>query len=164
LNLISEKIYARKCIIKEVKSNIVRRFLNENHIQQFTNSSYKIGLYYKDELISLMCFKYKNNYELIRFCNKINVNVVGAASKLFKHFLHNYNIEKTYILTYVNISLFNGNLYNNLGFNYEDLIKPKYFLIIDKKRYDKKIVKNNINIHNNYKLYDCGKILYKYLI
>ena len=32
------------------------KFLDENHIQGFVNSSFKIGLYYEDELVSIMTF------------------------------------------------------------------------------------------------------------
>jgi len=91
LNLIGEKIYARKCVVKEVNSKDTRSFLNNNHIQGFSKSSYKLGLYYNNDLVSLMTFGYrhtnsKKEFELIRFCNKINTNVIGAASKLFKFF------------------------------------------------------------------------------
>jgi len=72
LNLIQNKIYARKCVVKEVKSNIARFFLDNNHIQGFSKSSYKLGLYYNNELVSLMTFGYrhtnsKKEFELIRF-------------------------------------------------------------------------------------------------
>ena len=32
--------------------------------------------------------------ELIRFCNKINTNVIGSASKLFKYFIEKYKPEE----------------------------------------------------------------------
>lgn len=53
----SNRIWARKCQIKEVDVKECRLFLEENHIQGFINSNLKIGLYYgDDELISLMTF------------------------------------------------------------------------------------------------------------
>jgi hypothetical protein len=87
----SESIYARKCQLREViDTSIVRKFLNDNHIQGYSHSSIKIGLYYEDELVSLMIFgKKRKNMELIRFCNKLNTNVIGGSSKLFKHFTKN---------------------------------------------------------------------------
>lgn len=72
-----------------VKTKDKTKFLNENHIQGMVGSSVNIGLYYNNELVSLMTFgkkrlalgnKKSNNdeYELIRFCNKLNTSVVGA--------------------------------------------------------------------------------------
>ena len=93
----SNKIYARKCLIKEVRDNkVVKDFLNNNHMQGFVGSKIKIGLYYNDELVSLMTLgslrislgqkSDANSYELLRFCNKLNTSVIGGASKLFKYF------------------------------------------------------------------------------
>ena len=31
--------------------------------------------------------RFSNEFELLRFCNKLYTNVIGGASKLFKHFL-----------------------------------------------------------------------------
>jgi hypothetical protein len=64
-----------KCYIKEVDVKIARKFLNENHIQGFVNSSNK-GLYYNEDLVSIMTFdnnegrKRWSYYNLNRFCNK----------------------------------------------------------------------------------------------
>jgi len=132
LNLIQNKIYARKCVVKEVNSKDTRSFLDNNHIQGFSKSSYKLGLYYNNELVSLMTFGYrhtnsKKEFELIRFCNKINLNVIGSASKLFNYFLNNYKIDETYILSYADISLFNGHMYVMLNFKEIYLTKLNYF-------------------------------------
>ena len=95
--VIDNRIYARKCEIKEVSHNESKLFLEKNHIQGNVNSKYRYGLYYNNELVSLMTFgnmrkslgsKTKNEcYELLRFCNKLNTSVIGGASKLFKHFI-----------------------------------------------------------------------------
>jgi len=55
LNLLDKKIYAKDCVIKEIKDvKLVKHFLNENHIKGFSKTSYKIGLYYNNELISCL--------------------------------------------------------------------------------------------------------------
>ena len=56
----------------------------------------------------------KTKYELIRFCNKINTNVIGGASKLFKYFIKNYNPNE--IISYADKRWSNGMLYNILNF------------------------------------------------
>lgn len=84
-------------------------FLNENHLHGYIDSKMKIGLFYNNELVSLMVFnKYSDGYEILRFCNKINNIVVGGASKIFKHFLKKYNPLE--IKTYVDRSISQGEL------------------------------------------------------
>lgn len=91
LNKIDNKIYARKCQIRKVNKKDIEKFLDENHLQGYSNSKLNYGLYYNNELVSLMTFGISrfnhNEYELIRFCNKLNTNVIGAASKLLNHFI-----------------------------------------------------------------------------
>jgi len=143
LNRNRSRIFARKCQIKEISdTKKVRDFLDNNHIQGFVNSSIKIGLFLDTELVSLMIFgnlrknlgkKSKHNhYELLRFCNLLNINVIGSASKLLKYFLINYRPKE--IITYADRSYSNGNLYNILGFNFIGKTTPNYFYNIKNKR------------------------------
>lgn len=76
------KIYARKTICKEVSYNESKIFLDENHIQGNCISKYRYGLYYNDELISIMTFgksRFKDEFELLRFCNKKYENIIGRS-------------------------------------------------------------------------------------
>ena len=72
-------------------------------------------------------------YELLRFCNKLNANVVGGASKLFKYFTKNYSFIE--ITTYADRSHSNGDLYETLGFNFISKTEPNYYYIVDGIRY-----------------------------
>lgn len=59
---------------------------NENHIQGYCQAKIRLGLFINNELMSIMTlgkprFSKKYKFELIRFCNKINHSIVGAASK-----------------------------------------------------------------------------------
>ena len=124
-----DKIYARKCVIKEVDNKEKIEFLEENHLQGNDQSSIKLGLYYNDELVSLMTFvkprfNKKYQYELSRFCSKNNCNVIGGASKLFKYFIDNYNPQS--IISYSNIAHTKGKLYETLGFNFDSITEPNY--------------------------------------
>jgi hypothetical protein len=139
LNINLCKIYARQCEIRVIEdSKLIREFLDKNHIQGYSQSSIKLGLYYNNELVSLMTFGYrhtnsKKEFELIRFCNKINLNVIGAASKLFNYFKKNYQF--TDLISYSDFSLFDGKLYQTLGFTKQHLSKPNYFWVVDGIRY-----------------------------
>ncbi|MCK9477009.1 MAG: hypothetical protein M0R46_13875 [Candidatus Muirbacterium halophilum] len=184
----TNKIFARKCVIKEITDNkIVKKFLNENHIQDSINSSVKIGLYYNDELVSLMTFGKKRKimnstskegeYELLRFCNILNTNVIGGANKLFIYFIKKYNPKE--IITYANRNYFKGDLYKTLGFEYVSKSEPNYYYVIDgirkhrfgfrkdilvKEGYDKNMTEHEIMLSRNiYRIYDSGtlKFIYK---
>ena len=134
LGLISNKIYARSCKIREISSKDCTKFLDDNHIQGSSPSSIKLGLYYNNELVSLMTFsksrtgigKKEDGWELVRFCNKINANVIGAASKLLSHFIKLYNPSK--IISYSSNDISNGNLYRVLGFQKEGISNAYWYI------------------------------------
>lgn len=183
----SNKIGARECEVREINDkNIIRKFLDENHIQGFVGSKIKIGLFYNDYLISLMCFdqfegrkKIKNGFNLNRFCNKLNSHVIGGASKMLQYFIGKFNPER--IVSYADKDWSVGNLYEKIGFIKISESNPDYKYIINNKRVHKSNFKKSqlkskfdIDISNKneselvnelgiYKIYDCGKIKYEYL-
>jgi hypothetical protein len=133
--------YARKCNIKVLKDiKVIRKFLDENHIQGYTHASVNLGLYYEEKLISVMTFaknrfkKDSNEWEMVRFCNLLNTNIIGGASKLFKYFNLNYNtIDPLPIISFSDRRFFNGGLYKTLGFKFEKNTKPSYIYWKDGK-------------------------------
>lgn len=184
---LTKKIHGRNCIIREVTSYNADVFLNENHLQGAIKSSIRIGLFYNDELISLMTFgkarrekwKGEDRYELYRFCSKLNTTVVGGASKLLKYF------EKTYkpksIISYANRRWSQGNLYEKLGFDFIENTAPNYFYfkggdyskLLSREQFQKHKLKDKLNVfdedltetenmfNNGYrKIYDCGNKIY----
>ncbi|MCK9415885.1 hypothetical protein M0Q97_04425 [Candidatus Dojkabacteria bacterium] len=178
------KIFARICEINEITDNkLVRSFLDENHIQGFVGSKIKIGLFYENELVSLMTFgdrrvamgKKSTNegeYELLRFCNKLNTNVVGGASRLFKYFIKKFN--PTEITTYADRSFSQGRLYNTLGFKNIGKTEPNYYYVIDgirhhrfnyrkdiliKQGFDPNKTEHQIMLERKiYRIYDSGNL------
>lgn len=142
-------IYARKCEIKEVNPSICSDFLHNNHIQGRSASTVRLGLYYNNELVSLMTFSpprvnmgsknHKQQWELVRFCNKLNTRVIGGASKLLSHFIKSYN--PTSIVSFSMNDISDGNLYKKLGFESNGIISSSYWYIEPKtyKRYHRMI-------------------------
>jgi hypothetical protein len=139
----SNKIFARKCKIKVIEDNkLIREFLDKNHIQGFVGSKTKLGLYYNNELVSLMTFgslrknmnskSKEGSYELLRFCNKLDVVVIGGASRLFKFFIENY--KPVEIISYSDYSRSVGNLYTKLGFSFDKLSDIGYYWFLEFKR------------------------------
>lgn len=177
----SNRIFARKTKIKDVQTAEAYKFLNENHIQGACSSKYKLGLYYNDELVSLMTFGKsrfkKDEFELLRFCNKLNTSVIGGASKLFTAFCKLHPEVKN-IVSYADRRWSKGNVYESLGFSFVHVSAPSYFYIVNHKRenrikYQKhKLVANGADPtkteHEIMKemgfarIYDCGTIKYNF--
>lgn len=129
LGLNNTTVYARKCVVKEVSLKEAQDFQENNHIQGAANASVKLGLYYHNNLVSLMTFgksRFNKNieWELVRFCSLIGTNVLGGASKLFSYFIKNYNPES--IISYSDIAKTRGGLYNKLGFVQTGTAEPNY--------------------------------------
>ncbi len=177
LNKFDRIIYARKTEIRNVEIEEERNFLNENHIQGYIPSSLCWGLYYENELISLMSFgksRFNKNYEweLLRFVNKLNTKVIGGASKLFN------NTGITNIISYCDLRYFTGNIYEKLGFELLGQSKPNYYYVKNSNRYsrikfqkhklkdllenfDEELTEKENMKNNKYKIiYDCGMLVW----
>ena len=186
LNLLGKtpnKIYARKCIIKEINDNkLVRDFLEENHLQEFVGSQIKLGLFFNDELISLMTFGSKRKfmkqsntdgvYEILRFCGKLNTSIVGGSEKLFKYFVEKYNPKE--VVSYADRSWSRGELYQKLGFKLIHKTPPNYYYVINgirkhrfnfrkdkliREGFDSEKTEHQIMLERKiYKIYDSGSL------
>ena len=114
---------------------------------------------------------------MLRFCNKLNTNIIGGASKLFKHFVENYKSKE--ITTYADRSISQGRLYETLGFKFIKKTEPNYYYIIDgirhhrfnfrkdvlvKQGYDPNKTEHEIMLERNiYRIYDSGNLKFKYI-
>ena len=180
LGLSENIIFGRKCIVKEVSPKETKEFLENNHLQGGVNSKVKLGLYYENELVSLMTFgglrkslgsvSSDGNYELYRFANKLNTSVLGSFAKLLNYFVKIYKPKS--ILTFSDNRYFTGNVYNNNGFDFVSNTEPNYFYIIKHKRehrfkyrkdilvkqgYDKNLTERQIMLDRGInRIYDCG--------
>lgn len=131
-----ERIYARNCTIKEVTKYEAKDFLNKNHLQGYAKDNIRIGLYYNDQLVSIMTFdkpRYNKNYqyELVRYCS--THNITGGAEKLFKNFLLQFNPES--IISYCDLSKFKGDTYYKLGFTLKHISVSKHWYNIKTKQH-----------------------------
>lgn len=129
LGINTQRIFARKCELKELTVSEKDSFLEENHMQGKDKSSVKYGLFYQGELVSVMTFvkprfNKKYEWELSRFCSKCGCNVIGGASKLFKHFIDSYHPKN--IITYSDKAHTKGLMYEKLGFENVYDTQPNY--------------------------------------
>lgn len=130
LGLNSNRIYARKCIVRELDNTTKNNFLLENHLQGKDTSEVRLGLFYDEQLYAVMTFSKsrfskKYEWELVRFANKQYSHVVGGASKLFKYFIKTYDPKS--IVTYADRRYSDGSFYETIGFDFIHVSDPNYF-------------------------------------
>lgn len=146
------------CNIKLVTYQDTVHFLNNNHILGYKLDKIRLGLYNNNELISIMTFmksKHKNkNIELIRFCNKLNYNVINSHKILFNYYINNYKFNN--IVYYTNNDYILDKICDSLNM---ELIQIK-----DDKKYMYKGIRYTYNINklNSYKCYSSGISEYMY--
>lgn len=170
-----KKIYARNTIIKEIDEKCKKTFFNNTHIQGDGPSSINYGLFYNDELVSVIGFiRNKDYYILNRYST--SCQVIGGFSKLLKYFENKYNKPK--IITFADLRWSDGELYSLNGFTFDKILIPDYSYTKRGKRFHKfnfrhrklkKLLSNYDENKTEYenmlndgyeRIYDCGKLRY----
>lgn len=186
LGLYQKRIFARDCSVKEISSKESKYFLEKNHIQGNVGSRVRIGLFYKEELVSVMTFggyrislgnknKSKDKWELLRFSNEQGYSVVGGASKLLKNFIYKYKPEE--IISYCDRRWSTGDFYEKIGFRKESETNANYWYVkngvregrfkyrkdqLVKEGYSKDQTESEIMEERGFlKIYDCGNFKFK---
>lgn len=182
LGIYDSTIFARKCQIKNVSISESKAFQEVNHLQGAVNAKVHLGLYFNDELVSLMTFgkcrfDKKHEWEMLRFCSKLGFHVVGGAGKLLKQFELMYKPKS--IVSYADRRWSNGKLYKALNFSLEHISPPNYWYwknlkLESRVKYQKHKLKNILSIYNenlseveNMKLngykriFDCGNLVFE---
>ncbi len=179
----ARKIYARKCTIKEIPTDLVSDFCNKFHLQGYAGSSIKIGAFYEDRLVSIMTFSKpsiskggldRNNdvWELSRFCSDSGFIVVGTASKLLNFFKKHY-VWKS-IFSYADRRWSDGNLYKTIGFNFIGNTATSYWYIkkghierkhrfMFRKKKDEPLNRTEWSLRKEQgldRIWDCGNLKY----
>lgn len=124
------KVYARNCEVKKIDNSEAKPFNDKNHLQGHRNAQVTYGLYYKNTLVQLMSFSKNRKYEweIIRGCPASNNIVVGGVSKLFKHFVREYNPKE--VFSYCDFNKFDGKGYEALGMEFIGYTGPDKFYSI----------------------------------
>lgn len=177
-------IFARKCEVKVVDNVLSKQFQTLNHIQGAVNSKANLGLFYENELVSLMTFgkcrfDKKHEWELLRFCNKLGYHIPGAASKLLKHFERNYKPKN--LVSYADRRWSQGKVYNVLGFSLKGKSSPNYWYItnnsqsrLSRLQFQKHKLKSkltnfdpnkteveNMQANGYHRIFDCGNLVFE---
>lgn len=133
----NKKVFARKCEIKSVDRKIANEFTDKYHLQGHARlSSINYGLYYNDELLSVMSFgrlrlqkTEEGQFELHRYCVKDGYTIVGGANKLLKAFEREHNPK--YLLSFSDNDYFMGGIYDKLGFTNDGQSTPRYYWFLN---------------------------------
>lgn len=187
---ISNKIYARKCEIKEIDSKIAREFLDANHLSGFNGAQNHIGLFYNGKLVHVTSFgksRYSNHdYEIVRSASILNHTVVGGLGKCLKYFSKTYCNTGDTIVSYADRRYSDGHSYTKVGFtditNYNKY-KISYWWIKNKGlenrlNYQKHKLKSKFGEHidssksesiimfeHGYRrVWDCGNLVFEYIV
>lgn len=183
LGLPCKSIMARKCEIHKVSPADSRSFYEINHLQGYAGASFRMGLYYQGELVSLLSigknrFK-KNCYEVVRFASILNTRVSGALSKLWKY--AQLLLPPSYeILSYVDRRWFTGESNEKMGLSKDHINPPSFYYTKDFKtlhnrlEFQKHLLSNkiekfdphlteweNMQLNGYDRIWDCGTIVYR---
>lgn len=173
----TERVFARKCKIISIPNKKANEFHNTNHIQGECSITFSYGLVENGLIVSVCSFKsIKGDLDLVRYSTSINV--VGGFTKLLKHVIKNHEFNK--IITFADLCISNGNLYDLSGFKVDKVLKPDYKYIVDGIRkhkfgyrklrfknsktlkYDSNMTERELaKLNNLLRIYDAGKIRYE---
>ena len=131
----SHKIHGRATTIEAIDNRALVAFLDENHLNVPIKAKYKYGLFFKGGMVAVMSFSKSreilregimyNSHELLRFCNKLNMTVVGGMTRLLRHFISAQKPDD--IMTYADRDWSDGKVYQKAGFELTGTTPPMEF-------------------------------------
>lgn len=142
----AQRIYARDTVVARIDKPVAMAFQQAHHLQVALPGKYRYGLFHKGDLVAIAVFsggRKMNNrpddyrsFELLRFCHKQGMQVVGGFSKLIDTFQQEFHPGD--IMTYADKDWSNGDSYRKIGFKIVDQTDPQQFWINiqTKKRHD----------------------------
>jgi hypothetical protein len=140
LGIYSQRVFARKCDVKVLSSDEASEFYTHNHLQGKCGAFVHYGLLYNNEIVSVMSFGKRSighndskTWELIRYCSKQNIQVIGGASRLFNYFVK--NISPKQITSWSSNDISDGTLYKMLNFTEHNNSQSYWYIRKDMKRY-----------------------------
>lgn len=179
----NKRIFARKCKIVKISNEIYKEFCKSYHIQKSANAKYKYGLEYETQIVAIASFGKsrfeKGKYELIRYCSKTGISIIGGMKKLVSNFKSEYGIEM--IVSYAD-RRYTTKLHSVYGDKLISITKPNYYyfkgkMIYSRIRFQKHKLKSDRITRDFYDenltekeicekaglriLYDCGQLKFE---
>lgn len=168
------RVFARKCEVKKIDKKLAEIFLNENHLHGFKNAYYKYALINNNEIVAMATFSKgrkmnrltanERSFELVSFCCKKGISVVGGLTKLLQQFIT--ELSPGDIMTYVDKEWSNGQSYLKIGFKLHSETEPQTYIfdVLNNLKYKANQLPTEIvtalqNNHKNYQtIYNKGNL------
>ena len=123
---LARKIHARQTVVARINKAQAMQFQEDYHLQGPLPGKYRYGLFLGGELVSVAVFsggrrmrtyteeEDLRSFELLHFCHKKDLVVVGGLSKLLRSFVQDF--EPGDIMTYVDRDWSDGASFERLVF------------------------------------------------
>lgn len=124
--ILNKPFYIEEYNVIPLDTKTTMKFMNHNHIQGYTPSTVRLGIYSEGTLVVVMTFSPGSKsgiWELNRFCSSIYI--MSGAKKLLEYFQKNY--EWDIIYSYVDRRWNQGKFHKKLGFHKEEILNPCCF-------------------------------------
>lgn len=134
---LGERIAARDTVAARIDKRVALEFQEEHHLQVALPGKYRYGLFYQGDLVSIAVFSggrrmhntedsYRS-FELLRFCHKGSLNVIGGISKLIDKFVAEFHPSD--IMTYADLDWCQQSSLEKIGFSTVGIKEPQSFRI-----------------------------------
>ncbi len=131
------RVHARDTVVTRIDKQVAMAFQAEHHLNVALPGKYRYGLFLDGELAAIAVYsggrrmqnqaeEYRS-FELLRFCHKQGLHVVGGLSKLIEGFRKDF--EPGDIMTYADKDWTDGQRYEKTGFEIVGEIEPRVFWV-----------------------------------
>ena len=128
----TQRVFARKTTARPIAAEEAIAFLDENHLWGPTNAKYAYGLFLQDELVAVATFTKRKlvkrrsckrrTHELLRFCARRDMRVVGGITKLLSAFRKDRDVDD--IVTNIDRDWGGGAGWRAIGFETVEIMPP----------------------------------------
>lgn len=126
LKLPMERIFARKCAIRECSSKEARAWYDATHIQGFCPATTHTALEYEGQIVAMMSWSIREEVaELVRFSSQRYTLVIGGFSKLFS--ASRPDVKQLITFSFNDYS--DGEVYAKNGWKYVGDVAPRYWWV-----------------------------------
>lgn len=132
-----QRVFARSTVVARIDKKTGMEFQEDHHLQGALPGKYRYGLYLNGDLVSVAVFsggrkmndtpEAYRSFELLRFCHKGSILVVGGLSKLINKFVADFKPGD--IMTYSDLDWSQDSGLEKIGFEAVNKTAPQRFLI-----------------------------------
>lgn len=172
-------ISANDCEIKNISSKEYINFLENNSLEEKPKTSKQYGLYYNNELVSVIGISKlikRNEIDVLVYCNKLNTFVDGGEKKLLDYIIE--TLKPIRMIIDLDRRLDDGKAFEEFGFKFHHSSPPTYYYVVGKHRKDRmefgkdKLVEQGFDKDKSeqeimeergiYRIFDCGKLVFEW--